>query len=61
MIANGLKQVINPSKILISEKDNKLSGHAIAAIIEGIRPLMIGASPCKYCSLRNTTKVVLDL
>ena len=41
MIANGLKQVVNPSKILISEKDNKLSGHAIAAIIEGIRPLMI--------------------
>ena len=41
MIANGLKQVLNPSKILISEKDNKLSGHAIAAIIEGIRPLMI--------------------
>ena len=41
MIANGLRQVVNPSKILISEKDNKLSGHAIAATIEGIRPLMI--------------------
>lgn len=41
MIANGLRQVVNPSKILISKNDNKLSGHAIAATIEGIRPLMI--------------------
>ena len=41
MIANGLRQVVDPSKVLISEKDNKLSGHAIAATIEGIRPLMI--------------------
>lgn len=41
MISNGLKQVINPSKVLISEKDTNLSGHAIAATIEGIRPLMI--------------------
>ena len=41
MISNGLKQVINPSKVLISEKDTNLSGRTIAATIEGIRPLMI--------------------
>jgi DNA repair protein RadA/Sms len=41
MISKGLRQVKNPSEILISEKESSLSGHAIAATIEGIRPLMI--------------------
>ena len=41
MIQKGLRQVINPSEVLISEKEKTLSGHAIAATIEGIRPLMI--------------------
>jgi len=41
MISQGLRQVKNPSEILISEKESSLSGHAIAATIEGVRPLMI--------------------
>lgn len=41
MIQKGLRQVKNPSEVLISEKEKALSGHAIAATIEGIRPLMI--------------------
>ena len=41
MLSKGLRPVSNPSELLISEKDEKLSGHAIAATIEGIRPLMI--------------------
>ena len=41
MQSNGLRPVANPSELLISEKDQNLSGHAIAATIEGIRPLMI--------------------
>ena len=41
MISQGLRLVKNPSEILISEKESSLSGHAIAATIEGIRPLMI--------------------
>ena len=41
MQAQGLRAVSNPSELLISEKDEKLSGHAIAAMIEGVRPLMI--------------------
>lgn len=41
MLSKGLRAVSNPSELLISEKDEKLSGHAIAATIEGIRPLMI--------------------
>ena len=41
MQTQGLPAVSNPSQLLISEKDEKLSGHAIAATIEGVRPLMI--------------------
>ena len=41
MLSQGLRQVTNPSEVLISEKEESLSGHAIAATVEGIRPLMI--------------------
>lgn len=41
MLGNGLREVINPSEIWISKNDNSLSGTAIAASLEGIRPLMI--------------------
>ena len=37
----GLREVDNPSEILISEKDESLSGTAIGATLEGMRPLMI--------------------
>ena len=37
----GLREVENPSEILISEKDESLSGSAIGATLEGTRPLMI--------------------
>ena len=37
----GLREVDNPSEILISEKDSDLTGTAIAATLEGMRPLMI--------------------
>lgn len=41
MQGSGLREVTNPSEILISEKDGELSGNAIAATLEGLRPLMI--------------------
>jgi len=41
MQTQGLRQVMNPSEVLISAKDEVLSGNAIAATIEGIRPMMI--------------------
>ena len=41
MQGSGLRQISNPSEILISKKDEELSGNAIAATLEGIRPLMI--------------------
>jgi len=41
MLGSGLREVENPSEILISEKDESLSGTAIGATLEGMRPLMI--------------------
>lgn len=37
----GLREVSNPSEILISNKEHYLSGTAIATTLEGMRPLMI--------------------
>ncbi|MGC6431796.1 MAG: DNA repair protein RadA [Jejuia sp.] len=41
MQGSGLREVSNPSEILISKKDEDLSGNSIAATLEGMRPLMI--------------------
>ncbi|HJY13605.1 MAG TPA: DNA repair protein RadA, partial [Flavobacterium sp.] len=41
MLGSGLREVSNPSEILISHKDEELSGTAIATTLEGMRPLMI--------------------
>jgi len=41
MQANGLRQVSNPSEVLISTHDQHLSGIAIGAITEGLRPMLI--------------------
>ncbi len=41
MTGEGMRQVSNPSEILITQKEEQLSGVAIAATMEGIRPLLI--------------------
>ena len=41
MQGSGLKEVQNPSEILISKKDITLSGNAIAVTLEGMRPLLV--------------------
>lgn len=41
MTDKGMRAVLNPSEILITQKEDHLSGIAIAATIEGIRPLLI--------------------
>ncbi|MFN4761867.1 DNA repair protein RadA [Gillisia sp. Q332] len=41
MLGSGLREVSNPSEILISKNDEGLSGTAIASTMEGMRPLMI--------------------
>jgi DNA repair protein RadA/Sms len=41
MTGAGMRPVTNPSEILITQKEDQLSGIAIAATIEGMRPLLI--------------------
>ena len=41
MQSSGLREVSNPSELLISQKDDDLSGSAICSTIEGVRPILI--------------------
>lgn len=41
MQGSGLREVSNPSEILISKREEELSGNAIAVTLEGMRPLLI--------------------
>jgi len=41
MSGNGLREVSNPSEILLSQREDNLSGIAIAASLEGSRPMLI--------------------
>jgi DNA repair protein RadA/Sms len=43
MQSSGLRQVSNPSELLLSQKDDDLSGSAICSTIEGQRPILIEA------------------
>lgn len=60
MTEKGLEPVLNPSEILLSHRQTPLSGTGIAAIIEGIRPMLVEfqalATPTAYGTpQRNTT------
>lgn len=41
MQGNGLREVSNPSEILLSQRDEELSGITIGATLEGARPMLI--------------------
>lgn len=41
MMSDGLHQVENPSQILLSQRDESLSGTAVCATLEGARPIFI--------------------
>jgi DNA repair protein RadA/Sms len=41
MVGTGLRQVENPSEILITNTDSSLSGISLAATMEGMRPMLI--------------------
>lgn len=41
MQGSGLKEVTNPSEILLSQREEEVSGISIAAMVEGIRPMLI--------------------
>lgn len=58
MLGTGLREVSNPSEILISQRDGQLSGVTIGATIEGNRPLLIEiqslVSPASYGTPQRT-------
>lgn len=58
MRGTGLREVSNPSEILISQKDGPISGVTIGATIEGNRPLLIEiqslVSPASYGTPQRT-------
>ncbi len=41
MTSNGLTAISNPSEILLSQHEERLSGSAIAASVEGLRPILL--------------------
>jgi DNA repair protein RadA/Sms len=41
MTGQGLREILNPSELLINQQPPDLSGSAIAANVEGIRPILI--------------------
>jgi DNA repair protein RadA/Sms len=41
MQGNGLREVSNPSEILLSQRDEQLSGITVSAMLEGVRPMLI--------------------
>ncbi len=41
MTGEGMRTVSNPSEILLTQKEEQLSGSAIAATMEGLRPMLI--------------------
>lgn len=59
MRGTGLREVSNPSEILISQKDGQISGITIGATVEGNRPLLIEiqslVSPASYGTPQRTS------
>lgn len=41
MVETGLREISNPSELLISQHEESLSGSTIGATVEGLRPLLI--------------------
>jgi DNA repair protein RadA/Sms len=51
---NGMRPVTNPSEILITQREDDLSGIAIGATIEGMRPLLIETQALVTASVYGT-------
>lgn len=41
MQSNGLRQITNPSELLLSQTEENLSGSAVCATMEGLRPVLL--------------------
>jgi DNA repair protein RadA/Sms len=58
MLGEGLREVSNPSEILLSQRDELLSGITISATLEGMRPMLIETqalvSPSPYGTPQRT-------
>ena len=59
MTSSGLREVSNPSEILLSQREVGLSGSAVVCSIEGTRPLLVEiqalVSPTNYGNPQRTT------
>ncbi|HEY5326413.1 MAG TPA: DNA repair protein RadA [Mucilaginibacter sp.] len=58
MLGEGLREVSNPSEILLSQRDEQLSGITVSTTLEGMRPMMIETqalvSPSPYGTPQRT-------
>lgn len=58
MLGEGLREISNPSEILLSQRDELLSGITISATLEGMRPMLIETqalvSPSPYGTPQRT-------
>ncbi|BAZ39474.1 DNA repair protein RadA [Calothrix sp. NIES-4101] len=59
MVANGLREVPNPSELFIGNRDDPSPGSAITVACEGTRPIVVElqalVSPTSYASPRRST------
>ena len=60
MTDKGMRRVKNPSEILITQKEEQLSGIAIAATMEGLRPLLIEVQALVTQSVYGTPQRTLS-
>ena len=54
MQGNGLRGVSNPSEILLSQREELLSGTAVSVMLEGVRPMLIEAQALVTPSVYGT-------
>src|SRR5471030_895357 len=54
MLGEGLREVSNPSEILLSQRDEALSGITISATLEGMRPMLIETQALVSTSVYGT-------
>lgn len=60
MSSNGLRPITNPSELLLSQHEEKLSGSAIAATMEGQRPLLIETQALVGAAVYSTPQRVAN-
>lgn len=60
MQSTGMRPITNPSELLLSQHEEKLSGSAIAATMEGQRPLLIEAQALVGSAVYSTPQRVAN-